>query len=246
VTDADLARQGAALADGLLAALPGWAERAVARFRPDLAAEGHRAGAEAAAALAPRLRALLAADVDDQRSNPLAIVRTAVAWPAAVLAAAGVPPVERDDFERAHFPDDDYGLTPMTFGDVDPEVHELGIVWGAVKAHTHLQRHKPAAAPVVVFAPDLADRTQIVNALPAATFVSKVAGLTGAATGAIVLVDLTRPGLADVLVEVAAVARRVVGFGPHVALDQFAAPGVELVARSKFFRDPAAYGTADG
>jgi hypothetical protein len=245
VTDADLARHGAALADGLLAALPGWGERVVTRFRPDLADEGRRSGVEAAAALAPPLRALLAADVDDQRSNPLAIVRSAVTWPAAVLRAAGVAPPERDDFDRAHFPDDEYGLTPMTFGDLGPEVQELGIVWGAAKAHTHLQRHKPPAA-VVVFAPDLADRTQIASALPKATFVSKAAALTGVATGAVVLVDLTRPGLADVLGEVAVVARRVVGFGPHVALDELAVPGVELVARSKFFRDPAAYGTADG
>lgn len=142
MADADLARQGEVLADALVAALPGWAERHVARFRPDLAAAGRAAGLEAVEVLGPRLRALLAADVDEQRTNPLAIVREAVAWPTAVLREAGVPPVERDDHDRAHFPDDDYGLTPMTWLDLDESVQEPGIVWGAIKAHTHLQRHK--------------------------------------------------------------------------------------------------------
>ena len=137
-----LAEHGARLADGILAALPGWSGRCVARFRPDLAAEGEAAGAEAAAELGPRLRALLAADVDEQRANPLAVARAAVAWPTRVLREAGVPPVHRDDHQRTHFPDDDYDLTPMQFGDLDESLQEPGILWGAIKARTHLLRHK--------------------------------------------------------------------------------------------------------
>lgn len=137
-----LAAQGAVLADVLLGALPGWSVRVVTAvggqgLRP--AAEA--AGREAAEALAPALRALLAADVDQQRQNPLALARTAVAWPTAVLRAAGVPPVARDDHQRAHFPDDDYDLTPMAFADLGPEVQEAGILWGAMKAHVHRRRH---------------------------------------------------------------------------------------------------------
>jgi hypothetical protein len=139
--EAALAEHGAALAEAIIAALPGWSARAVARFRPDLVADGEAAGREAAAALGPRLRALLAADVDQQRANPLAVARAAVAWPTAVLRGAGVAPVGRDEHDRTHFPDDDYGLTPMTFGDLDPSLHEPGILWGAVKARTHLLRH---------------------------------------------------------------------------------------------------------
>jgi hypothetical protein len=138
-----LAEHGARLAEGIVDALPAWSARAVARFRPDLAAAGEAAGREAAAELGPTLRALLAADVDEQRANPLAVARRAVAWPTKVLRDAGVPPVHRDDHQRTHFPDDDYDLTPMSFADLDESLQEPGILWGAIKARTHLLRHKP-------------------------------------------------------------------------------------------------------
>jgi hypothetical protein len=137
-----LSEHGAALAEAIVAALPAWSARAVGGFRPDLADRGEAAGREAAAALGPKLRDLLAADVDEQRANPLAVARAAVAWPTAVLRDAGVPPVPRDDHQRAHFPDDDYALTPMAFADLDPSLHEPGILWGAIKARTHLLRHR--------------------------------------------------------------------------------------------------------
>jgi hypothetical protein len=137
-----LAAQGAVLADALVDALPQWSVRVVTeRGGRGLRHEAERAGREAAEALAPQLHALLAADVDQQRQNPLALVRTAVAWPTAVLREAGVPPVDRDDHDRAHFPDDDYGITPMSFADVGPSVQEAGILWGAMKAHVHRRRH---------------------------------------------------------------------------------------------------------
>lgn len=138
--DEELRQHGARLADAVVDALPLWAERMV-RERGGPPGAGADAGRAAAAALAPALRALLAADVDDQRANPLALVRQAVAWPAQVLRDAGVAPVARDDHARAHFPDDDYDLTPMSFADVDPSLHEPGIVWGALKARAHLERH---------------------------------------------------------------------------------------------------------
>jgi hypothetical protein len=48
--------------------------------------------------------------------------------------------------DEAPPPDDRYDLTPRTFADVDPSLHELGIVWGAVKARAHLRRHRPGPA----------------------------------------------------------------------------------------------------
>ena len=139
--DEAFAAVGVELADAIVAALPGWVVRAVAsRGGPTDAADS--AGRAAAAALASELRAVLAADVDDQRVNPLAVTRRAVAWPTAVLREAGVAPVERDDYARAHFPDDVYDLTPMTWADVDETLQEVGIRWGAMKAHVHLQRHR--------------------------------------------------------------------------------------------------------
>jgi hypothetical protein len=138
--DETFAAWGGELADAILAALPSWSERVVvARGGPGAA--GASAGHEAAAAIEPDLRALLAADVDEQHVNPLAIVRRAVAWPTAVLRAAGVAPTPRDEFARAHFPDDDYDLTPMSWADLDDSIAERGVLWGAMKAHLHMKRH---------------------------------------------------------------------------------------------------------
>jgi hypothetical protein len=138
--DEAFAAAGAALADAMLAAIPSWSERVVvARGGP--AGAALEAGRAAAATIEPDLRALLAADVDDQHENPLAQLRRAVPWPTVVLRDAGVEPVARDAFAVAHFPDDDYDLTPMTWADVDETLVERGVLWGAIKAHVHMKRH---------------------------------------------------------------------------------------------------------
>jgi hypothetical protein len=136
----ELATHGAVLADAVVAAIPGWVERCVARYAVGL--DCRAAGAAAAADVGPRLRDLLAADVDEQRVNPLAVVREAVTYPTAVLRDAGVEAPPRRGFEAEHFPDDVYGLVPMTWRDVDESLHEPGIIWGALKARAHLARHR--------------------------------------------------------------------------------------------------------
>jgi hypothetical protein len=50
--------------------------------------------------------------------------------------------VARDEFSLRNFPDDVYDLTPASFADVDPELHEPGLLWGAAKAHVHLARRR--------------------------------------------------------------------------------------------------------
>ena len=140
----------AALADAIEAALPGWVERSVARVMTDWRGEvdvdvrraAAEAGREAVADVGPRVRELLATDIDAQRTTPLSIVRGAVRFPTAVLQAAGVPPVQRDEHQEGLFPDDVYDLAPATFADVDPALAEIGMTWGAAKAFKHLQRHK--------------------------------------------------------------------------------------------------------
>ena len=132
---------GVVLADAVTAAIPGWVVRCVTRLAPDLHGEAQRAGANAAADVGPRLRDLLTADVDEQRVNPLMLVREAVRYPTQVLAGADVEPPHRSAFDIEHFPDDHYGLVPMTWRDVDESLHELGIVWGARKAMVHRARH---------------------------------------------------------------------------------------------------------
>lgn len=141
----------AALADAVVGALPGWVEGAVVqRYEawagetapPALIDDARLAGRRAVDDVEPRLRELLATDVDAQRTNPLAILRSAVGHPTQVLAAAGVPPVVRDAQAERLFPDDAYDLSPAAFGDLHPSVHEPGLVWGAAKAHVILARRR--------------------------------------------------------------------------------------------------------
>jgi hypothetical protein len=98
---------------------------------------------------------------------------------------------------------------------------------------------------VVALTPDLADRARIAVIVPDARFVGAAGLLTGAAKGAdVVLVDLSRPGVLDVLDDVVALGGRVVGYGPHVDTELLAAAtaaGVEAVPRSRFFRDPTPF-----
>ena len=87
------------------------------------------------------MRALLAADVDEQATTPLTIIRSAVRHPGAVLRAAGVPPVARDERQVQLLPEDEYDLTPATWSDVDERLVGPGIAWGAAKAMEHKRRH---------------------------------------------------------------------------------------------------------
>jgi len=148
--DARLAAYARELADGVDAALAGWVRRSVERVLQaqgrSLTAEiGDRAAAAGEAARAeivPRLRRLLEADIDVQRTNPLAVIRGAVTWPTEVLRAAGARPVARDAPSERHFPADIYDLTPANFADLDPSLHGPGMAWGAAKAHVHLRRRR--------------------------------------------------------------------------------------------------------
>ena len=143
--EAAFADISSALADAIDAAIEGWVRRVVIE-RSSAAGVPVADDAIAAAAsrcraeVSPRVRALLSADLDDQRSTPLALLRRAVVFPTEVLRAAGVPPVPRDDFATRAFPEDVYALSPASFADLDESVHEPGLVWGAAKAHVHLAR----------------------------------------------------------------------------------------------------------
>lgn len=114
---------------------------------PAVSAHAAQAATEATRAITGGLRTLLDTDIDEQRSNPMAILRTAVRWATEVLHAAGADPVRRDPTKERLFPADVYDLTPASWSDVDPALHEPGVVWGATKAYEHLRRHRPAADP---------------------------------------------------------------------------------------------------
>ena len=136
-----------ALADAIDAVLPGWVERCV-RSRlgappRHVVVAAREAGEQARREVGGAVRDLVLRDVDDQRGNPLALLRAAVRYPTQVLHDAGAPVVERDKFSRERFPDDVYDLTPANWSDIDPSLADLGIAWGAAKAFVHKERHRP-------------------------------------------------------------------------------------------------------
>jgi hypothetical protein len=149
--EARLAALAAALADAVDDALPRWVvgqvrERVIGHSgQPpdDVTAEAaEQAGREARAEVSPQVRALLETDIDEQRTTPLALLRGAARYPTAVLQAAEIPPVARDEADAELFPDDVYALVPASFADIDPALHEPGIAWGAAKAFVHLKRRR--------------------------------------------------------------------------------------------------------
>ena len=145
-----LAAYGDELVRAIDAVIGDWVETCV---KAVLAAQDRHVGAETATLIdaarveatrevIAELRAVLALDVDEQRKNPLSILRAAVRFPTEVLRAVGAQPVGRDEFDERSFPDDEFALTPAAFADFGPAVHDAGIMWGAAKAHVHLQRRR--------------------------------------------------------------------------------------------------------
>jgi DNA-binding NarL/FixJ family response regulator len=94
---------------------------------------------------------------------------------------------------------------------------------------------------IVALVPDLMDRSRVSAALPTAVFARDVAACAGAT---VVIVDLGRHGDDVAALRIAAPDARIVAFGSHVdeaRLESARAAGADLVlARSQFFRDPAA------
>jgi hypothetical protein len=137
--------------------LPGWAVAQVARLieawgqlEPETAVRTLEAAAgaaiEAGGRVSAELAEMLALDPELQRSTPLQIVRGAVREPTAVLAAAGIPEVVRDEFSERSWPDDVYDLTPRTFRDVDEDLAAVHFAWGMAKAEVlRARRARPGS-----------------------------------------------------------------------------------------------------
>lgn len=141
-----LGRYAEALADGVEQALPAWVAAAVRRRLPGDPGpwrdEVERAGRDAVDDVGKRVRELLRLDIDEQWTNPLSLIRSAIRYPNRVLEAAGAPEIPRDQQAVRFLPEDVYDLAPATFADLSPELHDLGIGWGAAKAHVHLRRRR--------------------------------------------------------------------------------------------------------
>jgi hypothetical protein len=141
-----LAASADAIVVGVARELPGWVERQVERIldawgRCDAStrARAERGAVDAGRAAAERvedeLHHLFTLDPAEQRATPLEIVRSAFREPTAVLVAAGIPPVARDEFDERAWPDDCYGLAIHDLGDLgDEELAPLHFAWGMAKA----------------------------------------------------------------------------------------------------------------
>ena len=139
---------GLALGEAILDVLPSWAERVSTLLAGASFAEpGRRAGGTMVTALAPALAALLAADVDAQRTTPLALLRGSMGPLSEVLRSGGVGRATRDELDRAMAPGDEFGVAPRTWADLGEEVHEAGIRWGVAKAFAHRARHGGGTSP---------------------------------------------------------------------------------------------------
>jgi hypothetical protein len=136
---------GDAIVAGVERELPGWVRAQVARIadawgrlddeaRTHLDVAADQAADVATERIVRELRALLDADAAEQRATPLQVVRTAYREPTGALAAAGIPPIERDAFDERAWPDDAYGLVPHTLGDLgDPDLAPMLLAWGMAK-----------------------------------------------------------------------------------------------------------------
>ena len=134
-----------ALIEGVRTALPAWAARSAdfllsawdgldADRRGEVRSAAREAGERAAERIAGELAELLALDPAEQRATPAEIIRSAVAEPTEVLAAAGMPDVVRDPFDERAWPDDRFGLVPRTLRDLDPDLAAVHFAWGIAKA----------------------------------------------------------------------------------------------------------------
>lgn len=92
--------------------------------------------------VASGLATLLAEDPEEQRTNPLQLLRSAARFAVPALESMGIAPPERDEFEQRAMPEDPYGIGPLAWIDLGEEVHEAGITWGAWKAATVISRHR--------------------------------------------------------------------------------------------------------
>lgn len=137
------------LLSAVTSAIPVWVASVVARVAPGSPlgeAQVNDRVAAASTAMVEGTRAalqnLFSRDVEEQRTNPLQVLREQARVLTDLLTELGADPVVRDEFDRTAFPDDVFGVGPHTWRDLGDEVHEAGITWGAWKAATVISRHR--------------------------------------------------------------------------------------------------------
>lgn len=145
----------AELIAAVLRSLPDWVDRTVrSRLGGSPGIDEQTLAAEiatTAAAMVEEVRAslgdLLSRDPEEQRANPLQVLRARAGLVTGCLGRLGARPVPRDEFDRSTLPDDVFGVGPLTWRDLGEEVHEAGITWGAWKAAVVMSRHRGEGEP---------------------------------------------------------------------------------------------------
>lgn len=128
---------------GLVDHTSAWVERLVrARVEPALVSPLVAALSADLERVLGEVTALLRTDIDAQRANPLAVIRSLVPPITDALRGAGATPAQRDPDAERLFPGDIFDLTPGAFSDVHADLHMPGLAWGAAKAHVHIQRRR--------------------------------------------------------------------------------------------------------
>lgn len=130
------------LLDAVLLAIPTWLTRKISELAPGVSLDTASIIDETTEFVRERFVQLLLLDVDEQRLNPLHILRQSTQFATAALKESGVPPVARDDFDQKSMPDDVYAIGPLTWRDLSDKVHDAGITWGAWKAASVLTRRR--------------------------------------------------------------------------------------------------------
>jgi hypothetical protein len=125
----------------------GWVRDRMLAVAPAFGAVADEVADRCAAVLLPRLRSLVAEDVDRQRTTPLQLVRDVMAAPTAALSAAGVAPPRRDPVQVGIDPGDVYDLGPVRWSDLGEAVGDAALVWGGAMALVHLVRHRNELGP---------------------------------------------------------------------------------------------------
>lgn len=131
-----------ALFRAILSALPQWLAQRLTQIAGEKELPLDDVIRQTTELVSKQLSALLTTDVDEQRENPLHVLRSCTSIATQALATAGVPQAHRDEFEQRAMPNDVYAIGPLTWRDLSEDVHEAGITWGAWKAATVLTRRR--------------------------------------------------------------------------------------------------------
>ncbi len=114
--------------------------------RAETLARAHTAGEQAARRVEGELRELFALAPERQQATPLQLVRSLRREATDVLRAAGIPGVERDDFEVRTLPDDEYGLVLRSLDELgEDDLQAIHLAWGVGKATVVRARAQGAA-----------------------------------------------------------------------------------------------------